>query len=128
MTTIRKHWLVLLLVAIAVANLALGQYLWAGLLCVIAAISALRSHFWPLKTETGQAVPSTRIFVTFLVGVSAVGVLMTVLAVENRNGARPFALVAAVLCAGIAIATVVAIVKLRRAERRNAGQADDDGP
>ena len=121
-TTIRKHWLSLVLVAIALVDLALGQYLWAGILCAVAVIGSLRRHFWPLQIETGQAVPSTRMFVTFLVGCIAVSVFLTVSAVENRDGARPFALVGAVLCAGLAVATVVAIVKLRRAERRNAGQ------
>jgi membrane associated rhomboid family serine protease len=121
-TTIRKHWLDLVLVAIALVNLALGQYLWAGLLAAVAVIGAAMRQFWPRRIEAGRAVPSTRVFVTFLVGTIAVGVLMTVLAVEDRNGAGPFAIVAAVGCACFAVATVVAILKLRRAEKRNAGQ------
>jgi hypothetical protein len=120
--TIRQHWLSLVLVVVALVDLVLGEFLWAGILFAVAVIGSLRREFWPLQIETGQAVPSTRMFVTFLVGCIAVSVFLTVLAVENRDGVEPFALVGAVLCAGLAVATVVAIVKLRRAEKRNAGQ------
>ncbi len=126
MTTIRKHWLPMLLVAIAVANLALGQYLWAGFLGAMAVLVVLRRHYLATPNRV-EGPPPVRIAVMFLVGCIVMGVLLAVLAVENRNGAGPFAFGGAVLCAGLAITTVVAIVKLRRVEKHNASQADD-GP
>jgi hypothetical protein len=69
------------------------------------------------SSTTSDTGPLVRRFVFFLVGCIAVGTLCVVLALENRNGARPFALVAAVLAAAFVVATLVAIVKVRKGTR-----------
>lgn len=106
------HWLSLVLVAISLADLALGQYAWAGFLAAMAVIVALRRQY--LTTPNGDGPVSIRVFVTFLVGCTAMCVLLTVIVIEDFNA---FALIGAVLFAGLAVATVVAILKLRRVEK-----------
>lgn len=49
-----------------------------------------------------QVEPSVRTFLIFLVGCIALFALCTFLAVLDRNGARPFAVIGAVLSPGFA--------------------------
>jgi hypothetical protein len=56
--------------------------------------------------------------VWFFLACVALTAICVALAVANQNGARPFAIITGVLSGGLALATVIAIVKLRRAEKQ----------
>jgi hypothetical protein len=57
-------------------------------------------------------------FVWSFVSFVALTAFSVAAAVANQNGSRPFAIIAAVLSGGLAVMTAVAIVKLRRSQKR----------
>lgn len=56
-------------------------------------------------------------FVWSFVSCVVLAAVSVAMAVANQNGSRPFAIVAAALAGGLAMACVIAIVKLRRQEK-----------